>query len=101
MLPCYFKLLLILLKSYYKFHSFRAQLVLVSFLYLIIWYEFAAWSRPNGHIETNPDPKPIFGQNSLNSILAHNYTKISLLTAYVLVHNFDVISFDIDILILC
>ena len=27
----------------------------------------------------------------LNSILAQNYTKISFLTAYVLVHNFDII----------
>ena len=28
---------------------------------------------------------------NLNSISAHNFTKISLLTAYVLVHNFDII----------
>ena len=93
---------LFLLKSYYKFHSFRVRNVLVSFLYLIIWYEFAAWSIPfsillNGDIETNPGPKSIAGQSfsichwNLNSISAHNFTKISLLTAYVLVHNFDII----------
>ena len=74
----------------------------MSFLYLIIWYDFAAWFRPFlilliGDIETNPGPKPVSGQSfsichwNLNSISAHNYTKISLLTAYVLVHNFDII----------
>ena len=93
---------LFLLTSYYKFHSFRVRNVLVSFLYLIIWYDFAAWSIPfsillSGDIETNPGPKPIAGQSfsichwNLNSISAHNFTKISLLTAYVLVHNFDII----------
>ena len=91
-----------LLKSYYKVHSFWVRNVLVSFLYLIIWYDFAAWSIPfsillSGDIETNPGPKPIAGQSfsichwNLNSISAHNFTKISLLTAYVLVHNFDII----------
>ena len=71
-------------------------------MYLIIWYEFAAWSISfsillSGDIETNPGPKPIAGQSfsichwNLNSISAHNFTKISLLTAYVLVHNFDII----------
>ena len=96
---------LLLLKNYYKFHSFRVPNVLISFLYLIIWYDFAAWFRPflillSGDIDTNPGPKypeQIAGQNflichwNLNSISAHNYTKISLLTAYVSVHNFDII----------
>ena len=51
----------------------------------------------SGDIETNPGLKPISGQGfsichgNLNSISAHNYTKISLLTAYFLVHNFDII----------
>ena len=93
---------LLLLKNYYKFHSFRVRNVLISFSYLIIWYDFDAWFRPflillSGDIERNPRPKPISGQSfsichwNLNSISAHNYTKISLLTAYVLVHNFDII----------
>ena len=52
---------LLLLKSY-KFHSFRVRNVLVSFLYLIIWYDFAAWLMPflillSGDIETNRGPK--------------------------------------------
>ena len=93
---------LLLLKNYYKFHSFRVRNVLISFLYLIIWYDFAAWFRPflillSSDIETNPGPKPISGQSfsichwNLNGISAHNYTKISLLTAYVLVYNFYII----------
>ena len=68
---------------------------------LLIWYDFADWFRPflillSGDIETNPSPKPISGQSfsichwNLSSISAHNYNKISLLTAYVLVHNFDI-----------
>ena len=92
---------LLLLKNYYKFHSFRVRNVLISFLYLIIWYDFAAWFGPFlisliGDIEANPGPKPISGQSfsichwNLNSISVHNYTKIYL-TAYVLVHNFDII----------
>ena len=53
---------LLLLKNYYKVHSFRVRNVLISFLYLIIWYGFVAWFRPflillSGDIETNPGPK--------------------------------------------
>ena len=93
---------LLLLKRYYKFLSFRVRNVLISFLYLLIWYDFATWSRPflillSGDIETNPGPKPISEQSfsicrwNLNSISAHSYTKISILTAYILVHSFDII----------
>ena len=93
-----------LLKSYYKFHSFRVRNVLVFFLYLIIWYDFAVWSMSflillSGDTETNPGPKPISGQSfsichwNLNSISAHNYTKIFLLTAYVLVYNLILFGF--------
>ena len=62
---------LLLLKNYYKFHSFRVRNVLISFLYLIIWYDFAAWFWPflillSGDIETNPGPKPISGQKFFN-----------------------------------
>ena len=50
---------LFLLKGYYKFHSYRVPNVLVSFLYLIIWYDFATWSvslliLSSGDNETNP-----------------------------------------------
>ena len=58
---------LFLLTSCYKFHSFRVRNVLVSFLYLIIRYDFAAWSITflillSGDIETNTGPKSITGQ---------------------------------------
>ena len=77
---------LFLLKSYYKFHSFRVGKVLVSFLYLIIWYDFAVWSMPfwillSGQIERNPGPKLISRQSfsichrNLSSISDHNFTK--------------------------
>ena len=48
-------------------------------------------------IETNPGPTPSSGQYfsichwNLNSITAHNFAKLSLLTAYNLVHSFDII----------
>ena len=91
-----------LLKRFYICHSFQVRNVLVSFLYLIIWYDLAARSVPSlillsGDIETNPGPKPFYGQSfsicqwNLNSMSVHNFTKICLLTAYVLVHNFDII----------
>ena len=48
-------------------------------------------------IKTNPGPIPSSGQCfsiyhwNLNSITAHNFAKLSLLTAYNLVHSFDII----------
>ena len=52
----------------------------------------------SGDIETNPGPTPISGQClsmlchwNLKSITAHNFAKLSLLTAYNLVHSFDII----------
>lgn len=48
----------------------------------------------NGDVETNSGLKPSSKQSflvcywNLNSISAHNYSKISLLTAYNLVHSF-------------
>ena len=47
--------------------------------------------------EINPGPKPssreclLICQWNLNSILVQSYTKVSLLTAYNLIHNFDII----------
>ena len=55
------------------------------------------WILLSGDIESNPDPKLISGQSflichwNLSSISAHNFAKISVLTAYILVHNFDII----------
>ena len=55
----------------------------------------------SGDIETNPGPKAISGQSfsichwNLNSISAHNYTKISPVTAYALVPNVDIICLSV------
>ena len=52
---------------------------------------------PNGDVEVNPGPQnsvskclPIYHLN-LNSISAHDYSKLFLLKAYVSVHKFDII----------
>ena len=51
----------------------------------------------SGDIEENPGPKRNSNQSfsicpwNLNSIIAHNYLKVSLLRAYISVHNFDVV----------
>ena len=66
---------------------FRVPNVLLSILYLIIWYEFAACCRPtvillSDDVDINSGPKPNSGQSfsifywNLNNILAHNYTKM-------------------------
>ena len=53
--------------------------------------------RLSGDIEENPGPKCNSNQSfsichwNLNSITAHNHLKISLLTAYISLHNFDVV----------
>ena len=50
-----------------------------------------------GDIELNPGPRPNSGQSfsichwNLNSIAAHNFSKISLLRAYNAIHNYDII----------
>ena len=51
----------------------------------------------SGGIEENPGPKRNSNQSfsvchwNLNSIIVHNYLKISLLRAYISLHNFDVV----------
>ena len=50
-----------------------------------------------GDIESNPGPRPNSGQSfsvchwNLNSIVAHNFSKISLLKAYNAIHTYDII----------
>ena len=54
--------------------------------------------RLSGDNEESPGPKCNSNQSfsichwNLNSITAHNYLKISLLRAYISLHNFDVVS---------
>ena len=63
---------------------------------VILWYFFRLLEL-NGDIEFNQGPKPDSSQSfsichwNLNSISAHNYSKISLLTAYISIHDFDII----------
>ena len=53
--------------------------------------------RLSGDIEENPGPKRNSNQSfsichwNLNSIIAQNYLKVSLLRAYISLHNFDVV----------
>ena len=53
--------------------------------------------RLSGDIEEKPGPKRNSNQSfsichwNLNSITAHNYLKVSLLRAYISLHNFDVV----------
>ena len=53
--------------------------------------------RLSGDIEENPGPKRNSNQSfsichrNLNSVTAHNYLKVSLLRAYISLHNFDIV----------
>ena len=73
---------------------------IITFLRFILIY-YLLWCNSlillSGDIKTNPGPILSSGQCfsichwNLNSITAHNYAKLSLLTAYNLVHSFDII----------
>ena len=62
----------------------------------MLWYFFRLLEL-SGDIEFNPGPKPDSSRSfsicnwNLNSMSAHNYSKISLLTAYISIHDFDII----------
>ena len=72
----------------------KVRLQLITLLYsvmianVILWYIFRLLEL-SGDIEFNPGSKPDSSQSfsiccwSLNSMSAHNYSKISLLTAYI------------------
>ena len=51
----------------------------------------------SGYVKTNPGPKLVskerfsIGHRNLNSITAHNYTKILLLKGYIAVYKFDIL----------
>ena len=74
---------------------------LLSCLYLAIVRNYLTWCISiillSGHIEINPGSKSNSRESfsishwNLNSISAQSYTKVSLLTAYNLIHNFDII----------
>ena len=68
----------------------------VMILNVRLWYFFCLLEL-SGDIELNPGPKPDSTQSflichwNLNSMSAHNYSKISWLTAYISIHDFDII----------
>ena len=72
---------------------------LLFYLFILIYY--LRWCSSlillSGDIKTNPDPTSSSGQCfsichwNLNSLATHNFAKLSLLTAYNLVHSFDII----------
>ena len=80
----------------------KVRLQLITLLYsvmivnVILWYFFRLLEL-SGDIEFNSGPKPDSSQSfpicqwNLNSMSAPNYSKISLLTAYISMHDFDVI----------
>ena len=80
----------------------NVRLKLITSLYsvmianVMLWYFFRLLELI-GDIEFNPGPKPDSSQSfsichwNLNGILVHNYSKISLLTAYISIHDFDII----------
>ena len=73
--------------------------IITFYVFILIYY--LRWCSSliliNGDIKTNPCPTPSSGQCfsifhwNLNSITAHNFAKLSLLTAYNLVHSLDII----------
>ena len=62
----------------------------------MLWHFFCLL-EPSGDVEFNLGPKPDSSQRFsichwiFNSMSAHNYSKISLLTAYISVHDSDII----------
>ena len=79
----------------------RSRRAISSLFYVFILIYYLRWCSSlillSGDIETNPGPTPSSGQCSsichrnLNSITAHNFATLSLLTVYNLVHSFDII----------
>ena len=82
------------------FRKVRLQLITLLYSVMIVnvmlWYFFRLLEL-SGDIEFSPGPKPDSSQSfsichwNLNSMSAHNYSKISLLTAYISIHDFDII----------
>ena len=80
----------------------KVQLQLITLLYsvmianVMLWYFFRLLEL-SGDVEFIPGPKPDSSQSfsicqwNLISMSAHNYSNISLLTAYIFIHDFDII----------
>ena len=92
--------LIILFRKNNKTINLLANKIL--FIYMLSTYLFHVWlcsilMKRSGDIEQNPGPKPRSCQSfsvchwNLNSILAHNFIKLSPLRPYITVHKFDVV----------
>ena len=74
-----------------------ALYICVTVLYLRCIWLYSILLKLSGDVEENPDPKPKPCQNfsicrwNVNSVSAHNFSKVSLLRAYISIHKFDVI----------
>ena len=82
------------------FRKVRLQLITLLYSVMIVNVMLSYFFRLlelSGDVEFNPGPKPDSIQSfsichwNLNSMSAHNYSKISLLTAYISIHDFDII----------
>ena len=82
------------------FRKIRLQLITllcsVMIVNVMLWYFFRLLEL-SGDVEFNPGPKPDSSQSfpncnwNLNSMSVHKYSKISLLTAYISIYEFDII----------
>ena len=90
---------LILKDKYESTNSFVSRglyvYTLISFMHYIWVYSIRI--KMSGDIEMNPGPKPSSYNKfsicywNLNIISAHNFIKLSLLHAYISIHNFDIL----------
>ena len=99
-LPVVRSCLIVLFRKNNKTINLLANKIL--FIYMLSTYLFHVWlclilTKRSGDIEQNPGPKPSSCQSfsvchwNLNSILAHNFIKLSPLRPYITVHKFDVV----------
>ena len=74
-----------------------ALYIFMTVLYLRYIWLYRILVKLRGDVEENPGPKPKPCQSfsichwNVNSVSAHNFSKVSLLRAYISIHKFDVI----------
>ena len=80
------------------FHYLRlAPYICLVFLYIRYIWLYSVLVKLSGDVENNPDPKPKSCQSfsiyqwHVNSVSAHNFSKVYHLKAYIPIHKFDVI----------
>ena len=92
-----FFFLLNVVKYNFKINSPKKFLCNLTCFYIYLFWLVSIFLNRTGDIEKNPSPKTKSCQNfsichwNLNSISAHNFSKMSLLQAYNGVHKYDII----------